>query len=365
MLIEEPEAHIHTHIQKTLFQNLNYADTQIIYSTHSTQLSEVSAIDRVNILAKVENRCESFQPSTKLDPDEIRHLGRYLDATRSSLLFAKAVILVEGDAEEILIPTLVKANLGISLDELGISLINIRSTGFENVACVFHNSRIRRRCAIITDLDQAIGETLIYTSDVESIKKHKRKMAASEKSGAARKILLDNYINGNEFLYASYAEHTFEIDFIKAGNAYEVKQSVEKVYSDSSTIVKAKKEISSKDIAVYGKRVLTMAKGQGKGWFAITLSDFIDDYTVIPPYIENALLFVKHDLSDTLKLRILKHRIKSASDLHHCNIDDVSDLINDFETTQINFEEVICEINKKYPDTVFGLLEKFGNVQLG
>ena len=36
LIIEEPEAHIHNHIQKTLFDKLDYGDTQIIYSTHST-----------------------------------------------------------------------------------------------------------------------------------------------------------------------------------------------------------------------------------------------------------------------------------------------------------------------------------------
>jgi predicted ATP-dependent endonuclease of OLD family len=37
------------------------------------------------------------------------------------VLFAKSVILVEGDAELIIIPELIKVTLGISLDELGIS----------------------------------------------------------------------------------------------------------------------------------------------------------------------------------------------------------------------------------------------------
>ena len=70
--------------------------------------------------------------------EQVGNIQRYLDAVRSNLLFAKSVVLVEGDAEEILIPILVKKVLGVSLDELGISLINIRSTGFKNVAVLFH-----------------------------------------------------------------------------------------------------------------------------------------------------------------------------------------------------------------------------------
>ena len=52
-------------------------------------------------------------------------IERYLDAKRSVLLFSKAVILVEGDGEELLIPSLVKQCFGVSLDELGIGLINV------------------------------------------------------------------------------------------------------------------------------------------------------------------------------------------------------------------------------------------------
>lgn len=44
LLIEEPEAHIHNHIQKTLFDNFNFKNTQVFVSTHSTQISSVSKI---------------------------------------------------------------------------------------------------------------------------------------------------------------------------------------------------------------------------------------------------------------------------------------------------------------------------------
>ena len=155
LVVEEPEAHIHTHIQKTLFDRLNYDETQIIYSTHSTHISEVSNVENINILGRDGGVCEVFQPAAGLDPGQIGNIQRYLDAVRSNLLFAKSVLLVEGDAEEILVPILIKQVFGLSLDELGISLINIRSTGFENVGILFHDLRIRKNCAIITDLDQA------------------------------------------------------------------------------------------------------------------------------------------------------------------------------------------------------------------
>lgn len=105
--------------------------------------------------------CEAYQPARGLVPSQINSIQRYLDAVRSNLLFAKSVILVEGDVEEILIPILIKLVLGVSVDELGISVINIRSTGFKNVAVLFHNIRIKKRCAIITDLDQAFFDVTL------------------------------------------------------------------------------------------------------------------------------------------------------------------------------------------------------------
>ena len=131
LVIEEPEAHIHTHIQKTLFDRIRYDDTQIIYSTHSSHISEISNVQNMNIIGRYADRSEAYQPTVGLKDEQIDNVQRYLDAVRSNLLFAKSVILVEGDAEEILIPILIKKVLGVSLDELGISIVNIRSTGLK------------------------------------------------------------------------------------------------------------------------------------------------------------------------------------------------------------------------------------------
>jgi len=307
LLIEEPEAHIHTHIQKSLFSKIDYDNTQIIYSTHSTHISEVSKIKSSNIISKTEKGCIAFQPSTGLTEPQITFVERYLDAIRSNLLFAKSVILVEGDAEEILIPVLVKKVFGVSLDELGITLVNMRSTGFENVALLFHDKRIQKKCSIITDLDSLFFDTTINVGDTEPAKKKKRKAQSSNDKGATRKVALDSFCNGNSWLSPFYAEHTFEVDFVKSGNCNYLVNILNDVYTDRTTKRKSRLELNS-DIDESGSRALTMANHQGKGWFAITLSNSIDFNVTIPDYILDAVTFAHGQFSDQVIYKIINYR---------------------------------------------------------
>jgi putative ATP-dependent endonuclease of OLD family len=309
LLIEEPEAHLHTHVQKTLFDRIGYEGAQIIYTTHSTHISEVSNINNVNIVGRNGTTCEAFQPSTGLVPEQIGNLQRYLDAVRSNLLFAKSVVLVEGDAEEILIPIMVKKVLGVSLDELGISLINIGSTGFTNVSVIFHESRVRRRCAIITDLDAPLIDPEPQAGDSLDTIKYKAKLARAQASGARRRESLDEHTAGNRWLQPFYAPHTFEVDFVASGNAGKVTASVNDVYSDPAVRTRSIAELSSGDPALFGKRVLTMANNEGKGWFAILLGKQVDEKTIIPEYIRRAIIFAHGEFSTELMFNILKHRV--------------------------------------------------------
>jgi len=347
LIIEEPEAHIHNHIQKTLFDKLNYGDTQIIYSTHSTQISEVSNVENINILAKKQNYAEVYQPSTKLMRENINEIQRYLDAVRTNLLFAKGVILVEGDAEEILIPQMIKNVYGVSLDELGISLINIRSTGFENVAQLFHDLRIRRKCSILTDLDEAICDTTILAGDSDIITKYKKKVEKSKKSGLERKAKLDEFEDGNNWIKTYYADYTFEVDFIKAGNAWEVVQTIKKVYVDTPTKLLAKSELESEDVSLYGKRVLTMAKQEGKGWFAIMLGEHISFKTIIPKYILDAIIFAKEDYSDNLIADIVEYRLnKNFEEDDKLNLKKCFEELSNFRIQKSTIYDLYAEINK-------------------
>ena len=58
------------------------------------------------------------------DADDVVDLEVYLDVTRGEMLFAKGVVLVEGEAEVFIVPALAKAR-GVDLDELGITVCSV------------------------------------------------------------------------------------------------------------------------------------------------------------------------------------------------------------------------------------------------
>ena len=308
LFIEEPEAHIHTHIQKTLFDNLKENKTQVIISTHSTHISSASKISSVNILSRGEKEALVFHPSNNLEPDEIVRVERYLDAVRSNLLFAKGIVLVEGDAEQILIPEMFKKVFGLSLDEIGISLINIGSTGFENVASIFHPDRIQKNCAILTDLDKSIVALPTEPNDDDDYQKHCR---ASEKSGAERKVRLTEFCDGNNFLKPFYSKHTFEVDVLMNSNRHEFVQCLSKIYSREADRIKAKTKLEDTSVEVAGVEVLRIADKYGKGWLALLVAEQIVYNTYIPKYILKAIAFSSSHINLASKVKSVLHRLKS------------------------------------------------------
>lgn len=351
ILIEEPEAHIHTHIQKTLFDKIKKDDTQIFISTHSTHISSVSEISSMNILARVQQKVECYYPSNNLNENKINRLERYLDANRTNLLFAKGVILVEGDAENILIPVMVKKVLGLSLDELGVSLINIGSTGFKNIANLFSEERVKRNCSIITDMDASI---VSLPEDETTDTQYERDCRNSEKSGKERKTNLDDFCSANDYLQPFYGEYTFEVDFLEAGNSYEAIKVVEKEYSQPKIIKEITKLLESDDIEIYGKEILRLANKFGKGWFAIMLSEFVFHLTEIPDYILEAIAFALPNLSNGTLISMMLYRLSNLSlDANEEDTTDYEDLLKQFEKKQQeDNEKAIKFYCKALPDDV-------------
>lgn len=330
ILIEEPEAHIHTHIQKTLFHKLKSENTQVFISTHSTHISSVCQISSMNILGRGNQLAEVYSPSNQLDWKTISKIERYLDASRTNLLFAKGVILVEGDAEQIIIPELIKKVLGVSLDEIGVSLINIGSTGFSNISILFDESRIRRKCGILTDNDISIID---LPEDISQDTPFQKSCRESQRSGKERKEKLDELSAKNDWVKSFFAKHTFEVDFLMSNNSFEINKTVKAAYTNASQAEKIKKLIDNKDISISGKEVLRLANKFGKGWFALMLSENITNLTFIPDYIINSLLFAAPKFSDSILTSIAKHRlVEYKKNRYNGDKNDYEKLLEEFNS---------------------------------
>lgn len=159
-LIEEIEAHLHPQAQlrvikafeKHLEEN-EHLDGQYILTTHSPNLATSIKLENL-ILIYNENAYPMGSEYTKLSEDDYQFLDRFMDATKANLFFAKSVILVEGFAENILVPALAEA-INRPLHQHGVSVVNIQNTQFNRYLPIFlrREKAMNLPVAVITDMD--------------------------------------------------------------------------------------------------------------------------------------------------------------------------------------------------------------------
>ena len=154
-LIEEVEAHLHPQIQLQVIESLQRLKSiQLIITTHSPNIG--SKIDLENlIICHANDVFPMGKDYTELEETDYRFLQRFLDVTKANLFFARGVVLVEGWAEEILLPSLAM-KAGMNLTEKGVSVVNIGSTAFLRYSRIFKrtdNREFKLPVAVITDLD--------------------------------------------------------------------------------------------------------------------------------------------------------------------------------------------------------------------
>ena len=172
LVIEEPEAHLHPSMQYKLMRYLKKrleerkSSRQIFVTSHSTHVTAATRLDSLVCLSfdgagivHVAYPGKAF-PATAAGQESKEYVQRYLDATKSTMLFAKAVIFVEGIAETLLLPAFGEV-LGASLEEHHIAVVPVGGLTFKHFLPLFgcvaddtsRASGLHRRVACIVDAD--------------------------------------------------------------------------------------------------------------------------------------------------------------------------------------------------------------------
>lgn len=126
--IEEPEAHTHPQMQYVFIKNIKKLleeeseggsddipiNLQTIISTHSSHITAESDFDDIKYFVREDINSVNSKDLKKLkkeyeaDPDRYKFLKKYLTLSRAELFFADKAILIEGDTERILMPSIME-----------------------------------------------------------------------------------------------------------------------------------------------------------------------------------------------------------------------------------------------------------------
>lgn len=313
LAIEEPEAHLHPVNQRLIYRDvIQNSSNSVLLTTHSTHITAIAPIDSIVHLHDDGERGTEIHATAAMpiSDGEFLDVERYLDVKRGEIYLGKAVLLVEGIAEEYLIPKFANL-LGKPLDEKGIIVCNINCTNFTPYVKLLRSLDIPY--AVITD-----GDYYYENEEEERIYHQMDNDDSDVKSGwlgmeIIEKMINELGLNGDEKipddpdekdqlfyslgLFIGY--YTFEVDMMECAatsknNREKALNVISDLFLELTTGGARQKQNFKKELKAgeYWKCLNKIeGNGIGKGRFAQRLSG-VCMKEHIPGYIESAINYI-------------------------------------------------------------------------
>jgi putative ATP-dependent endonuclease of OLD family len=294
--VEEPEAHLHPHVQRLVYRyflgSLRASNLTTILTTHSPHIASVAPIRSILLLrhdATSESTIATSTAKSPLDEWDEEDLQRYIDVTRGELFFARGIIFVEGDAERYLIPALAES-LGIHLDILGISVCSVSGTNFCPYIKLVGAQGLNIPHTVVTDLDPVDKKPPLARQRIESLLDLSPDAESLEEMSDLE--IFDEGLKSGYFVNGS----TLEVELFFSGLGPAMKEIFEGEWKLQKKSIEMLDGWIANPITLDREKLLKTIERIGKGRFAQMLAPFINK-SVCPAYIRNALEYIRNAIA--------------------------------------------------------------------